>query len=392
MRAETRQWVGRGIGLAIGVAIVLAVVFVAVRALDVVVLVFLAILLGAGLEPVVGWLRARGLGRSWAILVVYAAFLVLAVGFAVLVLPAAMVQMSRAVARLPAFLEVLRRTTDTLRPQALADGLGSLIDAAEAALRPAGRPDPNSVVGASVAIVGSAVGFTTLLTLVFFWLTGRSRLQRYALAFVPLARRPGVRDGWNEVEARLGLWVRGQLILMATMGVATGAAYTLIGLPASLLLGLVAAIAEAIPIVGPLLGAIPAIILATTVSPQAVVLTVLAYGVFQFVEGSVLLPSVMRNAVGLSPFLVLVSLLVGFSAGGVLGAIVAVPIAAGIEAVLERLQDREVPVQVDVTGDRATTEEGREEMERTSPDSRAPHGEGSKGSVPAVGRRRRATP
>ncbi len=371
MRSETARWMSRGIGLALGVALVLAVVLLAIRAVDVVLLVFFAILLGAGLEPVVGGLRSRGLNRGLAILVVFAAFLVVAVGFAVLVVPAASVQLARAVSRLPAFLEHLRSWTISLRPQVVSDGLGSLIDAAEGPLLSHAPPDPQSVVGASVALVSTGIGLTTLLTLVFFWLTGRSRLQRYVLAFLPLQRRAGVRDGWNEVEARLGLWVRGQLILMATMGVATGIAYTLIGLPASLLLALIAALAEAIPIVGPLLGAVPAILLATTVSPQAAVLTLVTYGILQFLEGSVLVPIVMRNAVGLSPFLVLVSLLVGFSAGGVLGAIVAVPFAAGCEAVLERLQDRDIPVQVDVTADRAATEEDREALEKRAPDSPA---------------------
>ena len=87
----------------------------------------------------------------------------------------------------------------------------------------------------------------TLLTLVFFWLVEHARLQRYLLSFAPLDRRAGMRDAWNEIESRLGLWVRGQLILMGTMGVSTGIAYTLLGLPGAVLLGLIAALTEAIP-------------------------------------------------------------------------------------------------------------------------------------------------
>jgi predicted PurR-regulated permease PerM len=225
------------------------------------------------------------------------------------------------------------------------------------------------VLGASFALASGAAALVTLLVLVFFWLTGRSRLQRYALAFVPLHRRAGVREGWNEVETRLGLWVRGQLILMVTIGVAAGIAYALIGVPAAVLLGLIAALAEAIPIVGPLIGAVPAVLLATSVSPETAVLTLAVYAILQFVEGNVVLPIVMRNAVGLSPFLVLVSLLVGFSVGGVLGAIVAVPIVAAFEAVLERLQDREVPVAIEVSGDSVPSEDERDAMGKRAPDS-----------------------
>ena len=96
-----------------------------------------------------------------------------------------------------------------------------------------------------------------------------ARLQRYSLAFVPAERRAGARDAWNEIETRLGLWVRGQLILMGAMGVATGVAYTPARAAGALLLGLIAALTEAIPIVGPLLGAIPAILVAATVSPSS---------------------------------------------------------------------------------------------------------------------------
>ena len=121
----------------------------------------------------------------------------------------------------------------------------------------------------------------------------------------------------------------------------------LIGLPAPLLLALIAALAEVIPIVGPFIGAVPAVLIATTVSPQTALITMGVYLLLQIIEGNVLVPIVMRNSVGLSPFLVLVSLLIGSAAGGVLGAVVSVPIVAAITVVLHRLQDREIPVHID---------------------------------------------
>ena len=189
---------------------------------------------------------------------------------------------------------------------------------------------------------------------------------------MPMHRRAGIRDAWNQVESRLGLWVRGQLILMATIGVATGIAYSLIGLPAALLLALIAAIAEIVPIVGPIIGAIPALIVATTLGPEAVILTLGVYFLLHLIEGNVLVPMVMRNSVGLSPFLVLVSLLIGGTVGGILGAVVAVPIVAGISVVLERLQDREVPVPIDPAAVETPSEDENAAKEQVSPDSPAP--------------------
>lgn len=358
MRSESMSWVARGAGLAVGVGLILIVAGVVVSAREVILLVFLAVLLGAALEPVVGTIRGRiGIGRGLSILMVYATFLVGVVAVAVFIVPAALVQVGGAVGHFPAFLEQVRTWSSQLRPEALSEGIGSLITAVEAPLKPGPPPDPDSILRASL-VVGQVTGaLVTLLVLVFFWLTERSRLQRYALAFMPADRRAGIRDAWNEIEARLGLWVRGQLILMLTIGVATGVAYTLLGLPAALLLALIAALSEVIPIVGPLIGAVPALLIASTVSPETVLLTLGIYVVLQLVEGNVLVPMIMRNSVGLSPFLVLVSLLMGGAVAGVLGAIVAVPIVAGMTVVLSRLQDRETPVPIDPAGLETTTKE-----------------------------------
>jgi predicted PurR-regulated permease PerM len=381
MRTETISWAVRGAGLAIGVGTVVLLAFLAGAARDILLLVFLAVLLGAALEPLVGQIRGRtGIGRGLSILIVYATFLVAVVGVAVFLVPAALVQLGGAFERLPEFLDRVRAWSSNLRPEALSAGVGALIDAVAAPFRPGQPPDPDGIVGVSLAVGHIAAALVTLLALVFFWLTERSRLQRYALAFMPEERRAGIRDAWNEVESRLGMWVRGQLVLMATIGIATGIAYSVLGLPGALLLALIAALMEVIPIVGPLIGAIPALLVATTISPETAILTMGIYLLIHAVEGNVLVPMVMRNTVGLSPFLVLVSLLIGGAAGGILGAIVAVPIVAGLTVILDRLQDRETPVQVDPAAEKVPEEAVRQELESVAPGSPAPK------------RRRRATP
>lgn len=373
MRAETLSWAIRGAGLAVGVGFVLVLAGLAIAAREIILLVFLAVLFGAALEPVVAVIRSRtGIGRGLSILIVYAAFLVVVVSTAVFFVPAALVQLGGAIERLPAFLDRIREWSSTLRPEALSDGVAALIDTVEAPFRPGRPPDPDSLVDASIAVGRAGAALATLLALVFFWLTERPRLQRYALAFMPEHRRAGIRDAWNEVESRLGLWARGQLVLMATVGVASGIAYSLIGLPGALLLALIAALTEIIPIVGPLIGAIPALLVASTISPESTVLTLAAYLLIHAIEGNVLVPVVMRNSVGLSPFIVLASLLVGGTAGGILGAIVAVPIVAGITVVLDRFQDRETPVPIDPASEKLPEETVREEVEAVAPGSPAP--------------------
>ena len=351
--------VARGAGLAVGVVIVLAVVGVAVAARNVLVLMFIAVILASGLQPVIAWLRAHlSIGRGLAILLVYGLFLAIVVGMALVIVPAAISQLDRTLASLPPFFERARAWASTLQPAALARTIGALVNAAAAALKPPdGAPSTGQVVQFGLTLAETFTTVATLLTVVYFWLTEQARLQRYALAFVPQPRRRHARDVWNAAETRLGMWVRGQLILMSTLGIATGTAYTLLGVPSAILLGLLAALAEAIPIVGPFLGAVPAVLVAATISPQLALSVAAVYLVVQLVEGNVLVPLVMRNTTGISPFLVILSVLIGAAAGGFVGALLAVPIAAAGEVLLEGLQAREVPVAQDPTVAESTSDE-----------------------------------
>jgi predicted PurR-regulated permease PerM len=375
MRDDLTPWTIRGIGLAIGVVIVAALLGLAVAAGGVLVLLFVAILLASALGPIVGVMRDRlPVGRGASILVVYATFFVTVLGLAFIVLPAAIGQGQDVVEGLPRILETVRAWAATLEPAILSESVLRLTDSAERVIAPPTAPDPGQVVEVGAAAAEAAIALATLLTLVFFWLVEHARLQRYLLAYIPADRRAGARDAWNEVESRLGMWVRGQLILMGTMGLATGTAYFLLGVPAALLLGLIAAITEAIPIVGPLLGAIPAVLVAATVSPELAVIVAGIYVVIQLVEGSVLVPLVMRNAIGISPLLVLLSLLVGAAAGGLLGALLAVPIVASAEIVLARLQARDTRVAQDPAAIETSDGDRRDDFEPSLPDG----GEGAR--------------
>ena len=351
--------VARGAGLAIGVGIVAALVVLGIAAINVLVLVFVAVILASGLQPFVAWLRGHlPIGRGGTILLVYGLFLLVVIALVLFIVPAALNQLDRTMASLPPFFERAREWAETIRPNGLSRSLTALIDAAARTVEPSTAPPaPGQVVQVGLTVAEALTSVATLLAVVYFWLTEHPRLQRYALAFVPEARRKRARDVWNAAETRLGMWVRGQLILMGSIGIATAVAYTLLGVPAGLLLGLIAAIAEAIPIVGPLLGAIPAVLVAATVSPELALTVAGVYLVLQIVEGNVLVPLVMRNTIGISPFLVILSVLIGGAAAGLVGALLAVPIAAVGEVLIEGFQARETPVAQDPTATETTKDE-----------------------------------
>jgi len=314
--------------------------------------------------------------RGATVLLVYVVFLVAVVGLVLVVVPAAIDQLGDFSARLPDLLDGLRTwaSDPALGPiGGMITRLSETLDTAVGGGTTAEAPDPEMIVEVGLTAADAAITAITILTLVFFWLTGHQRIQRFLLALLPADHRAGVRDGWNEVEARMGLWVRGQLTLMASILVMTTIAYVLLDLPNALLLGVIAGIAELIPIVGPALGAIPALLVAAvTGDVQTVILVAVVYVVIQVVEGNVLVPIVMKNAIGVPPFLVIVAFLIGGSVAGLVGALLAVPVAAALVVILERGQAREQSVALDGGGTSAPSDEEREVRTTVAPDSTRP--------------------
>jgi predicted PurR-regulated permease PerM len=341
----------------VGVAAVAILWLIMASAVSVLVLIAVAILVAVALEPVVTWLRSKtGLARGATVLIVYAAFLAIFVTLLVLVVPAAIGQIGRLSAEVPTLIANLQAWVANVQPEALRQGLTDIIDSfAREATETPSNPDVQDLIAAGLSLAEAVFAIITLLTLVFFWLTGHQRIERFTLALIPLERRPGVHEAWSDVEERLGLWVRGQAILMFSIFAMTTVAYFLLGLPNALLLGIVAGIAELVPILGPALGAIPAL-LAATLMPDpflAVILVGAVYVAIQVIEGNVLVPIVMRRTIGVPPFLVVISLLIGAAAGGLAGALLAVPLTAAVVVILERMQAREtsVPLESTTTGD-----------------------------------------
>jgi predicted PurR-regulated permease PerM len=362
--SEAAVWLVRGAAFAAGALAVAGLLALAWAAGSVLILIFVALLFATALEPFTDRLRDRlPTGRAGTIAVTYLAFFAIAILLVVLIVPIAAEEAGRVVTGLPKALAAAEAWAMELEPPAAATVALTLIQAVQQALEANLAVDSDAMLEAGIAGAEIVVGLATAMGLAFFWLIERARLQRYVLAFVAEDRRAGTRDAWNAVAERLGLWVRGQLTLMAAMGVATAITYSLLGVPAALLLAVIAAVTEVIPIIGPLLGAIPAIAVAATVSPELAVVVGVAFFVLQAIEGLVLVPIVMRNAVGLSPFLILASVLIGAAAGGIVGALLAIPIAAALEIIVERFQERDEPIAIDP---RTVTDEDRTAKEVVS--------------------------
>jgi predicted PurR-regulated permease PerM len=305
-------------------------------------ILFIAVVIGTMLRPVVGWLQRRGLPGVAAVTLIFLALLILVIGFVLLLFPLILEQATSIIADVPGYYQSLRDWVGGL-PGPLAGQLGELLPVT-LSLPGAGQPTGQELLDSAGQVLGyigsaSTVIFTAVvvLLLAYYWTLTGPRTIRSLLQPLPVARREVVSELVAAMETKVGAYVAGQGILMLAVGGLALVAYWIIGLPYILVLAVVAGLMEAVPIIGPLLGAIPAALVALSLGPDKFAWVVVATLAIQQVENSLLVPRVMRRAVGVNPFVTLLALFSFSSLLGIAGALMAIPIAAMIQIVLDRL-------------------------------------------------------
>jgi predicted PurR-regulated permease PerM len=198
-----------------------------------------------------------------------------------------------------------------------------------------------TVFGAIVGVLGGLFGLLTILILTFYLLVESEALHTTFLRLFPRRNRERVAEASREITVKVSAWLGGQLLLGSIIGITSAVGLWLLGIPYFYVLALISAVGELIPVVGPVLAAIPAIAVASTVSLQKVLLVIAFFVVQQQFENHVLVPKVMERQVGISPVTVILALLVGGKLLGILGAILAVPTAAILQVVIAEVMSQE---------------------------------------------------
>jgi predicted PurR-regulated permease PerM len=330
-------WTIAMLTLAVAVA---AALFVA---RGVILLVYVSVLLAIGFSPLVRGIEhqrlvpvgTRRLPRWLAILVVYIVIVGVVVAIAVMVIPPLVDQAQQLWHELPSLI-------DRAQTWLLERGWTShRVTLREAVQRAPGSPGSAvGTVATAVSNVATAVvGAITVLILTFYLLVESDTLFAGFARLFSREQRPRVVDAAREIAVKVSAWLSGQLILAGTIGGSSAIGLYLIGVPYFYVLALVSALGEMIPVVGPILAAIPATAAAFTVSPRTALYTVIFFIAQQQAENHLLVPKIMQRQVGVSPVVVIIALLVGGSLLGILGAVLAVPTAAILQVIVQELLD-----------------------------------------------------
>ena len=305
---------------------------------DALLLIYISALLAIGLAPSVKMLerqrmiRGSRLPRWGAILVIYLIGLLLLVIMARLVLMPLAAQARELWTALP---EMIHTAQQWLIDRGLLTREFSLRDAVQQT--PAGTDAVTTVVGAVWGFIGGIFGFVTILILAFYLLLDAETFVNTFLQAFPRAERPRVEHVCRRITTKVSAWLGGQLLLGGIIGASAALGLFLLGVPYFYVLALIAGVGEMIPIVGPLLAAIPAVVVALTVSPAKALAVAVFFFLQQQFENHVLVPKVMERQVGVSAAGVIAALLIGGTLLGIVGAILAVPTVAVVQVVYQEL-------------------------------------------------------
>lgn len=184
---------------------------------------------------------------------------------------------------------------------------------------------------------------TVIPVLVFYFIKDQQLLKDFLMGFIPKKRRQGFKEVAQAIDKNLGSYIRGQLIICAFVALTTLLIFKWLEVPYALLLAVLMGITNLIPYFGPLLGAVPAIILAYTVSGSLVLYVIIAVVVIQIIEGNLLSPYIVGKSINIHPIAIIFVLLVGGEFFGILGMLLAVPVLTIVKVLFTHL-----PLLIDI--------------------------------------------
>ncbi len=329
----THSKISIGTGTIIKVVLVLLFVWLAFFLRDVVMVVITSVVIASAIEPITKWFMERRLPRTVAVLTIYAAAVALFAGsFYFLIIPL--------FGDFQAFMSALPEYTGSLTTvpivQNASSGLGTSVTGiisnlpiSEFVLKinnSISALSQNAFTTASV-VLGGVLNFALILVLSFYLSVQAGGVSNFLKIISPSTHRKYIVGLWARSEQKIGLWLQGQLLLGIIVGIITYLGLVLMGVKHALILAFIAGVFELIPLFGPILASIPAIIFSFVSGGFTASFLVAAfYLIVQQFESQLIYPLVVKKVIGVPPIISILALVIGAKLAGFLGLLVAVPI------------------------------------------------------------------
>ncbi len=326
-----------GMAAAAGVAVTYGIAELVIRARGVLVLIGLALFIAAGLDPAVSWLTRHRFPRWAAVSMVLLAAIGIAAAFLAAAIPPLTSQATTLADHLPQYLHALHN------PHSELGRLNSryhLTERLKQLITSRGSSIIGGVLGAGEIVLGAAASVVVVLVLTVYFLAGLPRIKLFLYRLAPHSRRTRVILIGDEIFAKVGGYVLGDVLTSLIAGVGTYLWMISFGIPYPALLGLLVALLDLIPVVGSSIGGLIVSLIALTVSVPVALGTLAFYIGYRVAEDYFLVPRIMGRTVKVPAAVTIIAVLLGGALLGLVGALVAIPAAAAIRLLLQEITFR----------------------------------------------------
>ncbi|OGY42251.1 MAG: hypothetical protein A2Y82_00525 [Candidatus Buchananbacteria bacterium RBG_13_36_9] len=297
---------------------------------EVVAILFFALILVSILEPMVNWLRQKKIPKFFAVLLLYLVLIITLILILILLIPPILEQIDQFTLNFPQYynkiIDKFYRLSSFLSSYGVALSLKSYLVSLNNFL-------PETTTGLLEKIgdfFSNIVSIFVILVITFYMLVEENATKKILRSVIPNQYLPYAYDMFNRIEKQLGLWLRGQIILCFLVFLLVYIGLTVLGIKYALILAIIAGLFEFIPYLGPIFAGGVAVLITFLHSPLQAFWVLILYICIQILENNVLVPNIMRRAVGLNPVISIISLLIGSKLGGFIGAIIAIPLATAL--------------------------------------------------------------
>jgi predicted PurR-regulated permease PerM len=319
---------------AAGVAATYVIAELFVTARTVLILIGLALFIAIGLEPAVSWLVRHGLRRWAAVVLVFLVMIAAVGGFLAAAIPVVVGQATTFAQHVPQYLATLQDHNSLIgrlntkfdiqqRLQQLLSGQTSGV--------------LNGVVGAGEAVLGVVGDALVVIVLTIYFVADLPRIREGLYRLVPHSRRPRVILLGDEIFAKVGGYVLGNLLISVIAGLLTFIWLEIFGVPYALLLAILVAVLDLVPVVGSTVAGILVALVALTVSLPVALATIGFFVLYRFAEDYILVPKIIGGVLKVPALITVVAVLLGGVLLGIIGALVAIPVAAALLLILREV-------------------------------------------------------
>jgi len=341
-------------GTVIKTLVILLVVFLLYKMLDLVLVVLTAVVIASAVEPIIRWFARYKIRRLFAVIITYVCVVLIFSGLLYFFVPPVMKEASNLLSNAPKYLDSVvlwnpLSDSQLIETGKVAGGISDSLNSGKQILNslPSGTVN-TSVVGDLIArfqslttgasnnliniisnIFGGAFSFILIIILSFYLAVQESGVEKFLRIITPAKNEAYIIDLWKRSQKKIGYWMQGQLLLAVLVGILVYLGLMILGVHNALILAVFAAAFEIIPLFGPIVAAIPAII--SGFAGGGLTMGLLVLGLFiiiQQFENHLIYPLVVKKVVGISPILVIISLIIGAKLFGFLGIILSAPLTA----------------------------------------------------------------